>query len=92
VFKQKLNPNGSISKYKARLVVKGFLQWQGVDFSEVFALVARIETIRVVIAKAYERNWPLFQLDVNSAFLHGPLEEEVYVHHPLGLVVKGKEH
>ena len=91
VFKQKLNPDGSISKHKARLVAKGFLQWQGVDFSEVFAPVARTETIRVVVAVACERNWPLFQLDVKSAFLHGPLEEEVYVQQPPGFVVKGKE-
>jgi len=92
VFKQKLNTDGSISKYKARLVAKGFLQRQEVDFSEVFAPVARIETIRVVVIVACERNWLLFQLDIKSAFLHGPLEEEVYVQQPPGFVVKGKEH
>ena len=91
VFKQKLNPDGSIAKYKARLVARGFLQKAGLDYSEVFAPVARIETIRLVVAIASARKWPLFQLDVKSAFLNGPLEEEVYVSQPPGFVVKGKE-
>ncbi|OIW00831.1 hypothetical protein TanjilG_12235 [Lupinus angustifolius] len=91
IFKQKLNPDGSISKYKARLVAKGFLQKQGVDYTEVFALVARIETIRLVVAIACAKEWKLFQLDVKSAFLHGPLMEEVYVQQPPGFVAKGKE-
>lgn len=92
VFKTKLNPDGSVSKHKARLVAKGFLQQKGVDFSEVFAPVARIETIRLVIAVACAMKWPLFQLDVKSAFLHGSLDEEVYVQQPPGFTVKGKEH
>ena len=54
--------------------------------------MARIETTRVVVAMACERNWPLFHLEVKSAFLHGPLKEEAYVQQPLGVVVKGKEH
>ena len=91
VFKKKLNPDGLVSKHKARLVAKGFLQKQGLDYSEVFALVARTETIRLVVAVACARNWSLFQLDVKSAFLHGPLEEEVYVQQPPGFIVKGRE-
>ena len=76
VFKQKLNPDGSIAKHKARLVARGFLQKPGLDYSEVFAPVARLETIRLVVSIASARNWPIFQLDVKSAFLNGPLEEE----------------
>ena len=91
VFKQKLKPDGSIGKHKARLVARGFLQKPGLDYSEVFAPVARHETIRMVIAIAANRNWPLMHLDVKSAFLNGPLEEEVYVSQPPGFVKKNQE-
>ncbi|XP_073220175.1 uncharacterized mitochondrial protein AtMg00820-like [Cicer arietinum] len=75
VYKLKLNPYGIISKYKARLVCKGFLQRASIDYSKVFALVAIIETIRLVIALVYARGWLMCQLDVKSAFLNGWLEE-----------------
>ena len=91
VFKLKLNPNGSIDKRKARLVVRGFLQKKGLDYTEVFAPVARIEIIRAVVALANGRKWPMFQMDVKSAFLNGPLEEEVYVSQPPGFENKGDE-
>ncbi|WJX12170.1 hypothetical protein P8452_02697 [Trifolium repens] len=80
-----------VIKYKARLVAKGFLQKQGLDYDEVFSPVARHETIRLVIALACSRRWPLFHLDVKSAFLNGPLEEDVYVKQPPGFELKGKE-
>ncbi|WJX17845.1 hypothetical protein P8452_07710 [Trifolium repens] len=73
------------------LVAKGFLQKQGLDYDEVFSPVARHETIRLVIALACSRRWPLFHLDVKSAFLNGPLEEDVYVKQPPGFELKGKE-
>jgi hypothetical protein len=79
VFKVKLKPDGSIGKHKARLVARGFLQKPGLDYFEVFAPVARHETIRLVIALAANRGWSLMHLDVKSAFLNGPLQEEVYV-------------
>lgn len=91
VYKLKLKPNGTIAKHKARLVAKGFLQKARLDYSEVFAPVARTETIRLVLALASGKRWPLFQLDVKSAFLNGPLEEEVYVFQPPGFVIKGRE-
>ncbi|KAK2365584.1 putative mitochondrial protein [Trifolium repens] len=91
VFKLKMKPNGEIAKYKARLVAKGFLQKQGLDFNEVFAPVARIETIRLVVAIATYKNWSMHQLDVKSAFLNGPLDEEVYVKQPPGFEIKGQE-
>ncbi|WVY91611.1 hypothetical protein V8G54_037125 [Vigna mungo] len=92
VFKRKLRPDGSVSRYKARLVVKGFLQKQGLDFNGVFAPVARMDNIRLVIVVACARRWSLCKLDVKSAFLHGPLEEEVYIQQPPEFVNKDKEH
>lgn len=88
VFKIKLKPDGSIAKYKARLVAKGFLQQAGIDFGEVFAPVARLETIRLITAIASQRKWSLHQMDVKSAFLNGPLDEEVYVQQPPGFTIK----
>lgn len=74
----KVNPKGEVVKYKVRLVVRCFLQRQGIDYEEVFAPVARLETVRLVVAHASMQGWNLHQLDVKSAFLNGELEEEVY--------------
>ncbi|RDY02272.1 hypothetical protein CR513_14284, partial [Mucuna pruriens] len=87
---QMLKSDGSIAKHKARLVAKGFLQKQGIDYTE-YAPVARMETIRLVIVVASSRNWTICQLDVKSAFLNGPLEEEIYILQPPGFEIKGKE-
>ncbi|KAJ9560092.1 hypothetical protein OSB04_005252 [Centaurea solstitialis] len=92
VFKTKLNEKGEVVKYKARLVAKGYKQEFGVDYTEVFAPVARHDTIRVVIAMAAQNSWPIFQLDVKSAFLQGDLKEEVFVDQPPGYVKIGNEH
>ncbi|KAJ9560140.1 hypothetical protein OSB04_005300 [Centaurea solstitialis] len=86
LFKLKRDPNGKIIKYKARLVAKGYVQKPGVDFDEVFAPVARLETIRILLALASSRGWKVHHLDVKSAFLNGNLEEEVYVTQPEGYV------
>ena len=91
VFRTKLNANGSINKHKARLVVKGYAQMFGVDFSETFAPVARLDTIRLVLALAAQKGWKVFQLDVKSAFLNGYLQEEIYVEQPEGFSIKGHE-
>ena len=91
VYKVKVNPKGEVVKYKARLVVRGFLQRQGIDYEEVFAPVARLETVRLVVAHASMQGWNLHQLDVKSAFLNGDLEEEVYIDQPQGFVKKGSE-
>lgn len=91
VFKVKRNPDGSVNKYKARLVAKGYVQRHGVDYDEVFAPVARIETIRLIIALAASHGWEVHHLDVKTAFLHGDLKEEVYVKQPEGFEVEGSE-
>lgn len=78
MFKIKRNAHGSISKYKARLVAKGYVQRHGVDYEEVFAPVARIETIRLVIAIAASKGWEIHHLDVKTAFLRR-IERIVYV-------------
>jgi len=91
VYKTKLNPNGSIQKLKARLVAKGYSQQPRVDYNETFSLVARLDTIRTLTALAAQKGWSIYQLDVKSNFLNGVLEEEIYVEHTQGFVVKGNE-
>lgn len=73
------------------MVAKGYKQHLGIDYNEVFAPVARNDTIRLVIALAVQNSWSIFQLDDKSAFLHGNLKEEAYVDQPLGYVKQGKE-
>ena len=91
MFKTKHNANGEIEKHKARLVVKGYKQKAGIDYQEVFAPVARLETIRLVLALAAQNNWIVHQMDVKSAFLNGILQEEVYIDQPPGFIKKGEE-
>ncbi|CAJ2653926.1 unnamed protein product [Trifolium pratense] len=91
VFKLKKDPDGKIVKHKARLVARGFLQQEGIDYTEVYAPVARMETIRLVIAIASSYNWSLYHMDVKSAFLNGPLEEEVYVLQPPGFEIASEK-
>ena len=91
IYRTKLNPDGSVNKHKARLVVKGYAQLFGVDFSETFAPVARLDTIRMLLALAAQKGWHIHQMDVKSAFLNGYLEEEIFVEQPEGFVVQGKE-
>lgn len=80
-----------MNKYKARLVAKGYVQQQGIDFEEAFAPVARIETIRSLIALAAAKGWEIHHLDVKMAFLNGDLNETVYVSQPEGFEKKGEE-
>ncbi|XBI71622.1 hypothetical protein VPH35_065793 [Triticum aestivum] len=84
VFKEKRNAAGEVIKHKARLVAKGFVQRAGIDFEEIFAPVARLDSMRVLLAAAAQEGWEVHHLDVKSAFLNGELEEEVYVVQPPG--------
>nr|GEY05190.1 ribonuclease H-like domain, reverse transcriptase, RNA-dependent DNA polymerase [Tanacetum cinerariifolium] len=88
IFKTKKDANGNIIKHKARLVAKGYIQQHGKDFEEVFAPVARRETVRLLLAIAANNKWEIHHLDVKSVFLHGDLKEEVYVIHPEGFIKK----
>jgi hypothetical protein len=91
VFKLKRDEHGNISKFKARLVAKGYVQVQGIDYEEVFAPVARMESVRILLAVAAHSSWAVHHMDVKSAFLNGELAEEVYVVQPPGFIAAGHE-
>jgi len=75
VYKVKHNVNGSMSRYKAKLVAKGYAQTYGIDYEETYNLVAKMITVRIIIAMAITKGWSLHQMDVKNAFLHGDLQE-----------------
>ncbi|WVZ54330.1 LOW QUALITY PROTEIN: hypothetical protein U9M48_005142 [Paspalum notatum var. saurae] len=91
VFKLKRDEAGAIIKHKARLVARGFVQQEGIDFDDAFAPVARMESVRLLLALAAQEGWHVHHMDVKSAFLNGDLKEEVYVHQPPGFEIPGKE-
>ena len=77
-----MNEQGIITRNKARLVAKGYNQEEGIDYDETYALIARLEAIRMLLAYALFTNFKLYQMDVKSAFLNGFIEEEVYIEQP----------
>jgi hypothetical protein len=91
LYKLKHAADGSIEKYKARFMARGFSQVEGVDYDETFASVARYTSIRVVISIAAEMGWKIHQMDVKTIFLNGLIEEEVYIEQPLGFEVHGRK-
>src|SRR6202008_998282 len=90
VYKIKQNPDGSIARYKARLVARGFTQRPGFDYDETFSPVVRYESLRLLLAISAHHGWKPQQCDVKSAFLHGDLQEEIYMELPPGHGQPGK--
>ena len=82
IFKNKSDEHGTVIKNKSRLVAQGYTQVEGVDFDETFAPVARLESIRILLAIASHLNFKLYEMDVKSAFLNGMLQKEVYMEQP----------
>ncbi|KAK3160978.1 hypothetical protein QOZ80_1BG0069800 [Eleusine coracana subsp. coracana] len=91
VFKKNLKPDGTIDKYKARLMAKGYTQKEGEDFFDTYSPVARLTTIRVLVALAASHGLIVHQMDVKTAFLNGELDEEICMDQPDGFVIKGQE-
>jgi len=86
VYKVKHNADGSMNRYKTRLVAKGYAQTYGIDYEETYNLVAKMTTVRAIIAITIAKGWLLHQMDVKNVFLHGDLQEEVYMEQPPGYV------
>ena len=86
IYNTKIDVDGTKTKYKAQLVAKGYSQFQGLDYNETFAPVARMDSIRLVLAVAASKRWEVHHMDVKSAFLHGDLKEYIYMKQPEGYI------
>ncbi|XP_071913959.1 uncharacterized protein [Coffea arabica] len=90
IFKRKIKPDGSVDKYKARLVIKGYKQQEGLDYFDTYSPVTRINSIRIILAIAALRKLEIHQMDVKTAFLNGDLDEEIYMEQPEGFITPEK--
>ena len=84
VYRAKVATDGSYIKYKSILVSKFFSQVQGVDYTETFSLVAKMDSIRLVLVIVASKHWEVHHIDVKSAFIHGEIQEDIYMHKPKG--------
>eukprot|EP00253_Pinus_taeda_P009860 PITA_09860 len=91
VFKKKINAEGKVEKYKSRLVAKGYSQVLGIDFGDIFSLVAKVTSIRLLLSISTAFDFEVEKMDVKTTFLHGDLEEEIYMKQPEGFAVNGKK-
>eukprot|EP00253_Pinus_taeda_P028459 PITA_28459 len=91
VFKKKTNAEGKVEKYKAQLVAKGYSQVLGIDFGDICSPIAKVASIRLLLSVATAFYFEVEQMDVRTTFLHGDLEEEIYMKQPEGFAVKGKK-
>lgn len=90
-FKLKRGPNGSIQRHKARFLAKGYSQRPGVDYMETYSLVVKLDSFRCILSIASHRDLDMIQLDVQTAFLHREVTEELYVNQPEGFITDGNE-
>jgi hypothetical protein len=86
IFRTNMVENGEISKYKSHLVSKGYSEVHGIDYTETFAPVAKIDSIGLILAIVASRHWEVHRMDVKSDFLHGDLKEEIYMEQPKGYI------
>ena len=91
VFKRKRKVDGSIDKYKERLVIKGYRQTEGLDYFDTYSLVTKINYKRMVLAITALRNLKVHQMDVRTAFLNGYLDEKIYIEQHEGFSTSGQE-
>ena len=90
VYKRKRERDGKVETFKARLMVKGYTQKEGIDYDETFSQVAMLKSIRILLSIAAHFDYEIWQMDVKTAFLNGNLEEEIYMMQPKGFIVRTK--
>lgn len=89
VYTLKFKADGTLKRYNVRLVAKGYSQTPGLDYTDTFSLVAKLNSVHILSSLAVNFDWPLYQLDVKNVFLNGDLNEEVYMQQPPGYIAEG---